>query len=153
MSSRIAICGRVGRSTRRTAAFGVGAYVGRRLEVRLGRHLVELYDGAQLVTSHARVERGRVTRIEHYPPAGQAFLQGTPKACLERADALGRAVGIVASAPLTPYSLTHLREVQALVRLEEQYPAERIDRACAKALDAGDGRYRTIRRMLEHDLD
>jgi transposase len=129
------------------------AYVGRRLDVRLGRQLVELYDGAQCVTAHTRAAQGRVTRVEHYPAAGQAFLQGTPKACLEQAEALGKAAGSVVSMLLTPYSLTHLREVQALVRLEEQYPAERIDRACAKALDAGDGRYRTIRRMLEHDLD
>jgi len=129
------------------------SYVGRRLDVRLGRQIVEIYDGATLVTSHARAARGRVTRVEHYPPAGQAFLQGTPKACLEQADALGKAVGMVASALLTPYSLTHLREVQALVRLDEQYPAERIDRACAKALAVGDGRYRTIRGILQHDLD
>jgi transposase len=128
-------------------------YVGQRLDVRLGRQIVEIYDGAQLVTSHARAERGRVTRIEHYPPAGQAFLRGTPKTCLEQADALGQAVGIVTSALLTPYSLTHLREVQAILRLGDQYPAERIDQACAKALAAGDGRFRTIRGILQRDLE
>jgi len=129
------------------------AYVGQRLDVRLGRQLVEIYDGATLVTSHARAARGRVTRIEHYPAAGQAFLQGTPKRCLEQAGALGQAVGIVASALLTPYSLTHLREVQALLRLTEQYPAERINQACLRALAASDGHYRTIRAILTRDLD
>lgn len=129
------------------------SYVGQRLDVRLGRQIVEIYDGAALVTSHARVERGRVTRIEHYPPAGQAFLHGTPKTCLEKAEALGQAVGIVASMLLTPYSLTRLREVQALLRLTEQYPAQRINQACARALAAGDGHYRTIRTILTRDLD
>lgn len=95
-----------------------------------------------------------MTRIEHYPPAGQAFLQGTPKTCLEQAEALGSAVGIVASALLTPYTLTHLREVQAIiVRLGKQYPAERINQACLRALAAADGHYRTIRAILTRDLD
>lgn len=128
-------------------------YVGQRLDVRLGRQIVELCDGAALVTSHARAACGRVTRVEHYPAAGQAFLQGTPKRCLEKADALGQAVGLVANRLLTPYSLSHLREVQALLRLGEQYPVERINRACAKALAAGDGRYRTIRGILTRALD
>jgi transposase len=129
------------------------SYVGQRLDVRLGRQMVELYDGAQLVTSHARAERGRVTRMEHYPAAGQAFLQGTPKTCLEKAEALGQAVGIVVSALLTPYSLTHLREVQAILRLGDQYPAVRVNQACERALAAGDGRYRTIRGILQRDLE
>jgi len=106
------------------------------LDVRLGRQIVEIYAGATLVTSHARVERGRVTRVEHHPPAGQAFLRGTPKRCLEQAEALGRAVGIVASALLTPYSLTHLREVQALLRLGERYAAEDWGAAGGRSLES-----------------
>jgi len=130
------------------------AYVGRRLAVRVGERLVTLYDGITLVTSHARQPAGgRATRLEHYPPAGQAYLRGTPAACLERAAALGPAVGALATALLTPYTLTRLREVQALLRLAEREPADRLERACRLALEDGDGRYRTVRALLERDLD
>lgn len=129
------------------------SYVGQRLDVRLGRQLVEIYDGSQCVTAHARAERGRVTRVEHYPAAGQAFLQGTPRTCLEQAEALGKAAGSVVSMLLTPYSLTRLREVQAILRLGEQYAPERINQACVRALAANDGHYRTIRGILAKDLD
>jgi transposase len=130
------------------------AYVGRRLDVRLGERVVTLYDGITPVASHARQPAGgRATRLEHYPPAGQAYLRGTPAACLERAAALGPAVGALATARLTPFTLGRLREVQALLRLAERYPADRLERACRLALDDGDGRYRTARAILERELD
>jgi hypothetical protein len=129
-------------------------HVGRRLEVRLGERVVTLYNGITAVASHARQPAGgRATRVEHYPPAGQAYLQGHPAACLERAAALGPAVGQLATALLTPFTLGRLREVQALLRLAERYEAARLERACRLALDDGDGRYRTARAILERDLD
>jgi transposase len=129
-------------------------YVGRRLDVRLGERIVTLYDGITPVASHARQPGGgRATRLEHYPPAGQAYLRGTPAACLARAATLGPAVGQVATARLTPYTLGRLREVQALLRLAEAYPAARLEAACRLALDDGDGRYRTVRAILERGLD
>jgi transposase len=128
-------------------------YVGQRLEVRLGERVVALYDGATLVTTHARRQQGRATRLEHYPPAGQAFLRGTPAACLEQARAIGPASGALVAALLEPYTLTRLREVQALLRLQERYPAARIERACARASVSGDGRLRTVQGLLERGLD
>jgi transposase len=128
-------------------------YVGQRLEVRLGERLVTIYEGATLVSTHPRQTRGRATRLEHYPPAGQAFLRGTPAACLEQAQAIGPASGALVAALLEPYTLTRLREVQALLRLRERYPDARIERACARAREGGDGRYRTVRGLLERGLD
>jgi hypothetical protein len=54
---------------------------------------------------------------------------------------------------LEPYTLTRLREVQAVLRLREHYADERIERACQRALAAGDGHYRTVRNILERSLD
>jgi hypothetical protein len=128
-------------------------YVGRRLDVRLGERTVAVFDGPLPVTSHARQARGRATRPEHYPPAGRAYLRGTPAACLERAAAVGPATGQVVVALLTPFALGRLREVHALLRLAEAYPAARLERACRAALDAGDGRHRTVRGLLERGLE
>ncbi len=128
-------------------------YVNRRLEVRLGERTVQIYDGAILVTGHARQAHGRATRLEHYPEAGRAFLQGTPAACLRRAQEFGPAATGLVEALLAEPTLTWLREVQALLRLPERYPPERIERACRRATAMGDGRYRTVRGILERDLD
>ncbi len=128
-------------------------YVNRRLEVRLGERTVQIYDGATLVTSHARQAQGRAARLEHYPEAGRAFLQGTPATCLRRAQDLGPATAGLVHALLAEPTLTRLREAQALLRLPERYPPERIERACRRATAVGDGRYRTVRGILERDLD
>jgi hypothetical protein len=127
--------------------------VGQRLEVRLGARLVAIYDGPTLVTTHARRTHGRATRLEHYPPAGQAFLRGTPQVCLQQAQAVGPATGRLGQRLLAPYTLTRLREVQALLRLREEYPPERLERACQRALVLGDGRYRTVQGILARALD
>jgi hypothetical protein len=121
--------------------------------VRLSRTTVEIYDGPDLVTTHVRQDDRGALRLEHYPAPAQAFLRATPAVCRERALAVGPATGEVVTTLLEPYALHHLREVQALLRLVERYGSERLERACRRALDAGDGRYRTVRGLLERDLD
>jgi transposase len=128
-------------------------HVNRRLEVRLGDRTVQIYDGATLVTTHTRQESGRATRLDHYPEAGQAFLRGTPQACLRQAEAVGPATTALVRALLAEPTLTRLREVQATLRLRDRYPPERLERACLRATTLGDGRYRTVRGILERDLD
>jgi transposase len=128
-------------------------YVGKRLDVRLGDKTVEIYDGASLITSHLRRERGRQTKLEHYPEAGQAFLRATPQACLNKARTLGLATGALVAGRLEVHALHTLREVQSLLRLAERYEPERLERACQRAIEAGDARYRTVRGILERGYD
>lgn len=128
-------------------------YVGRDLEVRLGRTTVTIYQGTTLITMHARGDHGRVTRLDHYPKAGQTFLRATPGACLAQAAALGPAVQCLVSALLESGIHSQLRQVQAILRLASQHEAARMERACALALEAGDGRYRTVRGLLERQVE
>jgi len=128
-------------------------YVGKRLEVRLGQKTVEIYDGAELITTHVRRERGRETRLEHYPEAGQAFLRASPQACLRQAQGIGPITNALIEERLKVHALHNLREVQAILRLAERYEPGRLERACERALDAGDGRYRTVRGILERGYD
>ncbi len=128
-------------------------YVNQRLDVRLGSRTVQIYAAATLVTTHTRQPSGRVTRLDHYPEAGQAFLRGTPALCQRHAAAIGPATDTCVATLLSEATLTRLREAQALVRLRERYPAERLERACTRATTLGDGRYRTVRTILERELD
>lgn len=127
-------------------------YVGQRLEVRLGERVVSIYDGATLVTSHPRQLRGRATRLEHYPPGGQAFLRATPQVCLQRAQAVGPATTQLVEALLAPCLLHRLREAQAVLRLSEHADVASLEAACTQALAVGDGRYRTVRGLLDRGL-
>jgi len=94
-----------------------------------------------------------VSRVEHYPTAGQVFLRGTPQALLEQAEAVGEATGLLAREVLGRFTLGHLREGMALLRLRERYGDARLERACRRAFASGDGRYRTVQRILERGLD
>jgi transposase len=128
-------------------------HVGRRLEVRLGAHLVEVYDGSTVIATHARREHGRSTVMGHYPEAGQAFLRATPQACLRQAQAIGTATETVVRRLLEVHALHTLRQVQGILRLTERFEATRLEQACARALAAGDGRYHTVRGILERGLE
>ena len=128
-------------------------YVGKRLDVRLGQKTVEVYDGAQLITTHIRREHGRETRLEHYPEAGQAFLRASPQACLRQAEGVGPFTLALVQARLQVHALHNLREVQAVLRLAAHYEPARLERACQRALEQGDGRYRTVRGILERGYD
>jgi hypothetical protein len=128
-------------------------YVGQRLDVCLGARTVTIYEGEAVVATHVRQERGRATRLEHYPEAGQAFLRGTPQACLDQATRVGSATARLIRALLEPPTLTGMRQAQAVLRLRDPHGAERLERACQRALVSGDGRYRTVRGILERHLE
>ena len=127
--------------------------VGKRLDVRLGQSLVSIYDGATLITTHVRRERGRATRLDHYPEAAQAFLRYTPQVCLQSAAAMGPATDRLVRERLEVHALHNLREAQAILRLAQRYDRSRLEHACERALSFGDGRYRTVRGILERGLD
>lgn len=128
-------------------------YVGKRLDVRVGQRLVEIYSGTQLSWSHARRERGRATVLAHYPEGSQAFLRATPQACLLKAKTIGTATEAVVQALLELHALHNLRQVQGILRLAERFDAARLERACARARGVGDGRYQTVRGILERGLE
>jgi transposase len=128
-------------------------YVGKRLEVRIGARLVELYTGTTLIWTHARRERGRATVLAHYPEGAQAFLRATPQACLLKAQTIGSATEQTVRALLELHALHNLRQVQGILRLAERFDAERVERACVRALAVGDGRYQTVRGILERGLE
>jgi hypothetical protein len=124
-------------------------HIGRQLDVRLGRRTVHIYDSQTLLTTHERIVRGRATKLEHYPPAGQAFLRANPRACVEQALAMGPATTRLVQGLLQDETTHHLREAQALLRLPASYPTGEVERACRLALESGDGRLRTVRGLLE----
>jgi hypothetical protein len=66
---------------------------------------------------------------------------------------VGAATARLIRALLEPPTLTGVRQAQAVLRLRDHHGGERLERACQRALEAGDGRYRTVRGILERRLE
>lgn len=130
-------------------------YIGETVEVYVGRKLVEIYAGTDLITTH-RVLSGkgeRATRLEHYPASKRAWLENPPERCRERAEAIGPSCGQVVEHLLGDRVQDRLRSVQGLLRLSERFGKERLEAACARAWRFGDPSYRRVKGILEAGLD
>jgi hypothetical protein len=72
---------------------------------------------------------------------------------LRKAESIGPATHQLVRELLVDQALHHLRQAQGVLRLVDRFGDERLECACRRALDAGDGRYRTVRGILERGID
>jgi transposase len=128
-------------------------FIAATLDARTTQRSVELFSDGALVRTWARVERGRQTNMEDYPPEKVAFFMRTPLWCRRRAAEIGEGAVAVVAELLSVHALHRLRSAQGVVGLADRYAAERVDLACRRALMAGDPAYRTIRGILAAGLE
>ena len=129
-------------------------YVGKRVDVKLGSKVVEIYLDYNLIKTHPRGSRGqRVTDWNDYPPEKAAFFQRTPAWSRQQASLVGPSTRETVDTLLGEHALHYLRQCQGILRLKEKYSPERLELACARANAFGDPRYRTVKTILERDLD
>lgn len=127
--------------------------IGEVVGAREGTKAVEIYHDGALVTTHVRIESGRQTNYDHYPPEKVAFMMRTPAWCRRRAGELGASVAAVVESLMEVNALYRLRQCQGVIGLADKYGAERLEAAYAKALAGGDPAYRTIKNMLAAGLE
>ncbi len=124
-------------------------FIGRRLDVRSTDKLVYVLDDGEIVKTHVRVARGRrATDWADYPEKKAAFFMRTPSWCRHRAEECGPAVARLVGELLAEQALHRLRSAQGVLRLADTHGAQRLDAACALALEVGDPTYRTVRGIL-----
>ena len=129
-------------------------YVGKTVDVKLGSRMVEIYLDYNLIKTHSRGDKGRrVTDWNDYPPERSAFFQRTPEWYRHKASLIGAATGETVETLLKEHAFHRLRQCQGILRLEEKYGQERLERACARANAFGDPCYRTVKTILERELD
>jgi len=129
-------------------------YVGKRVDVKLGSKIVEIYLDYKLIKTHARGYRGqRVTDWNDYPPEKAAFYQRTPAWYRQQAGIIGVATNEAVETLLSEHAFHHLRQCQGIIRLADKYGQKRLEQACARANAFGDPRYRTVKTILERELD
>ena len=123
-------------------------HIGAVVDIKERSGTVEIYKGGKLVCIHVRLERGKQTNYDHYPPEKVAFFMRTPQWCRRRAGEIGTSTLQVVEALMEVNALYRLRQAQGVVGLADKHGAERLERACAKALWAGDPTYRTVKGIL-----
>lgn len=124
-------------------------FIGRRLDVRLTDTLLQVFTEGELVKTHVRVRKGRrATDWQDYPEQKAAFFMRTPSWCRHRARECGPAVERLVAELLGEQALHRLRSAQGIIRLADTYGGERLEAACALALEVGDPAYRTVKGIL-----
>jgi transposase len=129
--------------------------VGQELWVRGGARTVEIYDDQhQLLATHDRAAPGeRRTILAHLPPTKVPGLILSRDSCRQRAQAVGPATADVVNQLLDHRPEDRLRSAGRLLDLAARVGAERLEGACARALQFGVGDYPAIKRILEEELD
>jgi hypothetical protein len=94
-----------------------------------------------------------VTDWNDYPPEKAAFFQRTPEWYRHKASTIGPATREAVDSLLNLHAFHYLRQCQGILRLEEKYGQVRLEQACARANAFGDSGYRTVKTILERDLD
>jgi hypothetical protein len=128
-----------------------GDLIGRRVEVRADRDLVRVFHRGVLVKVHPRTRPGgRVTDPADLPAQKTAYALRDIEHLKRLAADHGLAIGAYAAALLdTPLPWTRMRQVYALLGLVKRWGPQRVEAACARALDAEALSVPLIGRMLE----
>ena len=130
-------------------------FIGRKVEVYAGQRIVEIYCENELITTHPVVKEkgGWSTRLEHYPESKREWMENPPERCQERAQAIGDSCAAIVRSLLGDRAQDRLRSVQSLLRLSGQVGAERLEKACRRALRYGDSSYRRVKSILKAGLE
>lgn len=118
------------------------------VDARESERIVEFFVGGSVVKTWARIDQGKQTDWNDYPPEKVAFFMRTPAWCTKRAAELGASVAAVVAALLEVNALHRLRSAQAVIRLSEHHDPGRLNAACARAMVVGDPSFRTVKGIL-----
>ena len=130
--------------------------VGEKLELHAKAQLIELYFHNQRVTSHARQYRpGTTTVAAHMPVRHEKHHQWTAGRLMNWAKDLGDDVlhWVQAQLQRKPHEQQAYRVCLGLLNLSRQYPAERLNKACAIANQNQLYRLKQIKSILQSNQD
>jgi hypothetical protein len=130
--------------------------VGQELWARGGTREVQIYTSDyQLVATHQRAERPgqRLTHPDHLPPYKLPGLILSREGCRERAAQIGPATLQVVDSLLDHRPEDRLRTAGRVLKLGEQFGAQRLEAACTRALRFDDPAYMTIKHILHQGLE
>ena len=132
-----------------------GNLIGTTVEVRADRKLVRVFSRGQLVKVHPRQAPGhRITDPDDLPTEKTTYAMRDLDTLRRLAAGHGPAIGAMADGVLDhPLPWTKMRQVYALLGLVKKWGPERVEKACARALEAEAVNVGLIGRMLERGTE
>ena len=130
-------------------------FIGSRVVALGSRHTVRIYQGSTEIARHPRAEHlWQIVRNPlHAPPQLEEYMNTTGEGLVRWASSFGEAVGQVAQSIMADKVVDGMRPVRALIRLAKKYSADRLERACVRALRYDTAGYRSVKSILAKDLD
>jgi transposase len=127
------------------------------VDVRSTPTTVEMFHRGQRVASHVRGrERGKMfTQHEHRPKSHQAHLEWPPSRIVNWARKIGPHTAELFERILSekPHPEMGYRSCLGIIRLAQQYSAQRVEAAAERAILAHACRYQSVRSILKNSLD
>lgn len=131
--------------------------IAKTVEYQLTENRLEIYYGSQRVASHLRSRTigGQTLQAEHMPHTHRAHQGWTPRSFLDWAIHLGQASAQIAEKTIATQPNTECcyRIYLGLRNLVKRFGAQRFENACQYALVIQAYRYRSIKSILEKQLD
>jgi transposase len=132
-------------------------YCGKSVDVRLTTQRVEVYLAGALLAAHDRgiALRHISTVPEHMPESHREHAEWTPQRLVGWASEFGPSTRELVEAMLLAYVHPEhgFRPAMGIVSLSKRYGAERLERACARALRGGATNYQSVKSILAKGLD
>jgi transposase len=130
-------------------------YIGQQVMVCASSDTIRIFFDLQEIACHEPVEHPWQTRSNplHAPPYLEQYLAESRPGLLQWAQRLGEPVGRLAQRILEQKSIDGLRPTRALIRLADKYSAQRLSRACERALHFGTPSYSSVKDILTRNLD
>jgi transposase len=130
-------------------------FIGEQVVVLGTMHTVRIFSGFAEIARHERATRAwQIVRNPlHAPPELEQYMQTTSQGLIQWSYRLGEAVGKVAQRILSDKAVDGMKPVRALVRLAAKYSAQRLERACSRALLYETASYASVKSILVKNLD
>ncbi|MDP3568959.1 hypothetical protein [Sediminibacterium sp.] len=132
-------------------------YIGKQVELQYNRDTIEIYCQSDRIASHKRVFRpGQyVTIKEHMSSTHQFYSDWSPEYFAMLSKSIGSKTGEYISLLIAQqdYPETGYKQALGILSLKKAFEKHRIEKACAIALTHERCSYRTIKRILENNMD
>jgi hypothetical protein len=132
-------------------------YIGKQVELQYNQQTVEIYYQAQRIASHKREYRpGKYSTIkEHLSSTHQFYDSWSPEYFSQLAQSIGPKTAEYVAKLIQQQDYPEIGYKQALgiIALKKAFGKPRIERACILALTHDKCSYRTVKRILENNMD
>lgn len=128
---------------------------GKPLWAKITATLVTIYCEHTCVATHARCFKAgeRKTLTAHLPPKVKGYLLRDKAWCLKESETIGSQCHKVIKTWVDDPVRDLLRQAQSLLKLAQDYPRQRLEKACERAVRFHSPHYKTIKAILKQGLD